>query len=608
MSANSNQNQAPGAVLNEQQWNAITQAIAGLNRDQLTWVSGYAAGMAAAQGGAVAPQLAAPVAAAGNAPVLTILYGSQTGNAKGVAQQFQAQAEAAGYTSKLISMADYKPRQIKAETHLAVFVSTHGEGDAPDDAVEFHEFLGGKKAPKLDGLKYAVLGLGDSSYEFFCQTGKDFDERLGKLGGSAVVARQDCDVDYEESAKSWGEQLIAALKDDFAGAPAGAAVAVQSGSAVAGSAEQTYTKKAPFAATLIESQKITGRDSVKDIRHVEISLEDSGIQYRAGDALGVWFKNAPALVEEMLSLTGLSGSEEVKVADATTTIADALAGKLELTLSYPTFVKAYQQATGSDALAALIEDPAQLRTYLAERQIIDIVREHPAKVDAQVLADALRPLTPRLYSIASSQDEVEDEVHLTIAHVDYEAFGKRHQGGASGFLCEGLEEGAEVEVYIEKNDNFRLPENPDTPVIMVGPGTGIAPFRAFMQERDAQGADGKNWLFFGNPNFTQDFLYQVEWQGYVKSGLVDKITLAFSRDQKEKIYVQHRLIENGKDVFEWLEAGAHFYVCGDATHMAKDVEAALLSIIQQHGGKSEDDAKEYLVAMRKAKRYQKDVY
>ncbi|MEC7690362.1 MAG: assimilatory sulfite reductase (NADPH) flavoprotein subunit [Pseudomonadota bacterium] len=608
MSANSNQNQAPGAVLNEQQWNAITQAIAGLNRDQLTWVSGYAAGMAAAQGGAVAPQLAAPAAAAGNAPVLTILYGSQTGNAKGVAQQFQAQAEAAGYTSKLISMADYKPRQIKAETHVAVFVSTHGEGDAPDDAVEFHEFLGGKKAPKLDGLKYAVLGLGDSSYEFFCQTGKDFDERLGKLGGSAVVARQDCDVDYEESAKSWGEQLIAALKDDFAGVPAGAAVAVQSGSAVAGSAEQTYTKKAPFAATLIESQKITGRDSVKDIRHVEISLEDSGIQYRAGDALGVWFKNAPALVEEMLSLTGLSGSEEVKVADATTTIADALAGKLELTLSYPTFVKAYQQATGSDALAALIEDPAQLRTYLAERQIIDIVREHPAKIDAQVLADALRPLTPRLYSIASSQDEVEDEVHLTIAHVDYEAFGKRHQGGASGFLCERLEEGAEVEVYIEKNDNFRLPENPDTPVIMVGPGTGIAPFRAFMQERDAQGADGKNWLFFGNPNFTQDFLYQVEWQGYVKSGLVDKITLAFSRDQKEKIYVQHRLIENGKDVFEWLEAGAHFYVCGDATHMAKDVEAALLSIIQQHGGKSEDDAKEYLVAMRKAKRYQKDVY
>ena len=609
MSVNSNQNGAPGAVLNEQQWNAITQAIAGLNRDQLTWVSGYVAGMAAAQGGAVAPQAAAPVAAgAANAPTLTILVGSQTGNAMGVAKGFQAQAEAAGYTSKLISMADYKPRSIKGETHVAVFVSTHGEGDAPDDAIEFHEFLGGKKAPKLDGLKYAVLGLGDSSYEFFCQTGKDFDERLGKLGGKAIVPRQDCDVDYEDAAKAWGEQLVAALKDDFAAAGTHDVVTVQSGVAAPSGAGQVYTKKSPFKATLIEAQKITGRDSVKDIRHIEISLEDSGIQYRAGDALGIWFKNSGELVAEFLELTGLSGSEEVKVGDATVSLSEALTSKLELTLSYPTFVKAYQEATGSEGLAALMEDKAQLRTYLSERQLIDIVREHPAKIDAQAFADAFRPLTPRLYSIASSQDEVEEEVHLTVAHVDYEAFGKRHQGGASGFLCERLEEGAEVEVYIEKNDHFRLPENGDTPVIMVGPGTGIAPFRAFMQERDAQGAEGKNWLFFGNPNFTQDFLYQVEWQGYVKSGLVDKITLAFSRDQKEKIYVQHRLTENGKEVWEWLEAGAHFYVCGDATHMAKDVEAALVSIIQEHGGKSEEDAKAYIVALRKAKRYQKDVY
>ncbi len=610
MSVNSNQNGAPGAVLNEQQWNAITQAIAGLNRDQLTWVSGYVAGMAAAQGGAVAPAAAAaPVAAgAANAPTLTILVGSQTGNANGVAKAFQAQAEAAGYTSKLISMADYKPRSIKGETHVAVFVSTHGEGDAPDDAIEFHEFLGGKKAPKLDGLKYAVLGLGDSSYEFFCQTGKDFDERLGKLGGKAIVPRLDCDVDYEESAKAWSEQLIAALKDDFASAAAHDVVTVQTGVAATAGAEQVYTKKSPFKATLLDAQKITGRDSVKDIRHIEISLEDSGIQYRAGDALGIWFKNSGELVAEFLELTGLSGSEEVKVGDATVSLSEALTSKLELTLSYPTFVKAYQEATGSEGLAALMEDKAQLRTYLSERQLIDIVREHPAKIDAQAFADAFRPLTPRLYSIASSQDEVEEEVHLTVAHVDYEAFGKRHQGGASGFLCERLEEGAEVEVYIEKNDHFRLPENGDTPVIMVGPGTGIAPFRAFMQERDAQGAEGKNWLFFGNPNFTQDFLYQVEWQGYVKSGLVDKITLAFSRDQKEKIYVQHRLTENGKEVWEWLEAGAHFYVCGDATHMAKDVEAALVSIIQEHGGKSEEDAKAYIVALRKAKRYQKDVY
>ena len=607
MSQDSNSNSAPGAVLNDQQWNAITQAIAGLNRDQLTWVSGYAAGMAAAQGGVVAPAAQVASAPAGDAPTLTILYGSQTGNAKGVAAQCQAKAEEAGFNSKLVSMADYKPRSLKSETHVAVFVSTHGEGDAPDDAIELHEFLASKKAPKLASTKYAVLSLGDSSYEFFCQTGKDFDERLGKLGGQAIVERLDCDVDYEAEAEAWLNKLIESLKGDFS-ASTEVAVAAQTGAAVQGVAAQTYTKKAPFKATLIDAQKITGRDSVKDIRHIEISLEDSGITYKPGDALGVWFKNAPSLVSEFVNVLSLNGDAEVVVAESTMTLTEALTSKLELTLSYPNFIKAYQAATGSEGLAALMEDKAQLRTYMAERQIIDIVRDHPGKLSEQQLVDALRPLTPRLYSIASSQAEVEEEVHLTVAHVDYEAFGHRHQGGASGFLCEYLEENGEVDVFVENNDNFRLPADPNTPVIMVGPGTGIAPFRSFMQERDAQEAEGKNWLFFGNPHFTQDFLYQVEWQGYVKDGLLDKITLAFSRDQEEKVYVQHRLLENGKEVYEWLEQGAHFYVCGDAMYMAKDVENALVAIIQEHGGKSEADAKAYVVELRKAKRYQKDVY
>ena len=337
MSQDSNSNSAPGAVLNEQQWNAITQAIAGLNRDQLTWVSGYAAGMAAAQGGSVAPMMQGTPAVAGDAPTLTILYGSQTGNAKGVAAQCQAKAEEAGFNSKLVSMADYKPRNLKAETHVAVFVSTHGEGDAPDDAIELHEFLAGKKAPKLADTKYAVLGLGDSSYEFFCQTGKDFDERLGKLGGKAIVERLDCDVDYEAEAEAWLSKLIDSLKDDFSAAPQ-AAVAAQTGAAVQGVAAQTYTKKAPFKATLIDAQKITGRDSVKDIRHIEISLEDSGITYKPGDALGVWFKNAASLVSELISILSLNGNTEVSVADATMSLTEALTSKLELTLSYPNLI------------------------------------------------------------------------------------------------------------------------------------------------------------------------------------------------------------------------------------------------------------------------------
>ena len=604
MSQQLNNKLMPGAVLSEQQLNAITQAISELNRDQLTWVSGYAAGMAAAQS-QVGASVSQPSSSTDSARSLTILYGSQTGNAKGLAQLCLSKAEEAGITATLVSMADYKPRQLKTETHIAVFVSTHGEGDAPDDAMELHEYIGGKKAPKLSNTKYAVLGLGDSSYEFFCQTGKDFDKRLNKLGATPLVARLDCDVDYESQAESWLNELIASLKSDFTASVSESPV-TQATSQL--SSAQVYTKKSPFTATLIEAQKITGRDSIKDIRHIEISLEGSGIVYKPGDALGVWFKNAPSLVQDFIEALSLNGDASVQVAEQTMSLREALTSKLELTLSYPNFIKSYQLATGSQSLAELMKDKAELRSYMAQRQLIDIVRDHPGVLSEQQLVDALRPLTPRLYSIASSQAEVEEEVHLTVAHVDYQAFGYRHQGGASGFLCEYLEENGNLDVFVENNDNFRLPENDDIPIIMVGPGTGIAPFRAFMQERDARGAEGKNWLFFGNPHFTQDFLYQVEWQGYVKSGLLDKISLAFSRDQEEKIYVQHRLLEQGKEVFDWLEQGAHFYVCGDAMHMAKDVEDALISIVQTYGNRSEADAKKYVVELRKAKRYQKDVY
>ncbi len=600
-------NQAvPPSILNEHQWNAITQAISGLNSQQLTWVSGYLAGVASS-GAPTEVASAQSGAASLSVPSLTILFGSQTGNAKALAEQFKVKADAAGYNNKLVSMADFKPRQIKNETHLVVFVSTHGEGDAPDDAMELHEFLGGKKAPKLSSLKYAVLSLGDSSYEFFCQTGKDFDNRLAALGAKALNERADCDVDYEEQAASWSDALIATLKEELSVEANTPANTTSSSVSVAQAASQ-YNKNHPFAASLIEAQKITGRDSVKDIRHIEISLEDSGITYEPGDALGVWFSNAPALVDEFISLLSLDASSQVTVKGESMTLQQALSEKLELTLSYPGFVKAYQEHIQSSALQSLMDERATFRTYLSERQLIDIVREHPGKLDAQQLVDALRPLSPRLYSIASSQAEVEDEVHLTVAHVDYMAFGQRHQGGASGFLSERLEEGQEVKVFVEKNNHFNLPDDDDTPIIMVGPGTGIAPFRAFMQEREARGAEGKNWLFFGNPHFTQDFLYQVEWQGYKKSGLLTNITLAFSRDQKEKVYVQHRLMEHGKEVFEWLEAGAHFYVCGDAMHMAKDVEGALLHVVEKFGNKSEQEAKDYVLALRKAKRYQKDVY
>ena len=599
-------NLGTGGLIDPSQLNQITQAINGLNANQLTWMSGYMAGLAAAQDPAIAaPQQISAVAAAEPAGSLTIIYGSQTGNAKGIAVAYQAKASEAGIPATVVSMADYKPRQIKNETHVAIVVSTHGEGEAPDDAVELHEFLGSKKAPKLPNLKYAVLGLGDTSYEFFCQTAKDFDTRLATLGATAVIERVDCDVDYDSAAAKWQDDILAKIKDDLTAKTTQVPVAAAANTA---SVASIYTKKNPFSGTLLASQKITGRDSVKDIRHIEISLEDSGIQYQAGDALGVYFLNDADVVARIIGAYGLDANATVSVADSSLSLSDALTEKCELTLAYPTFIKALADTTQDAGLTELLADKTALREYLVPRQIVDIAIDYPVSITAQQLVDACRPLTARLYSIASSQAEVEDEVHLTVALVEYEAHGFTHQGGASGYLSKRLEEGAAVKVYVENNDNFRLPTDPNTPVIMVGPGTGIAPFRAFMQERDAQGAEGKNWLFFGNPNFTQDFLYQTEWQGYVKSGLLSKVSLAFSRDQAEKIYVQHRLVEQGAQVFEWLEQGAHFYVCGDANHMAKDVEQALLDIYQTHGKQSADEAKKSLLALRKAKRYQKDVY
>nr|WP_297347102.1 assimilatory sulfite reductase (NADPH) flavoprotein subunit [uncultured Glaciecola sp.] len=594
------------SALTEQQLQLLSGAASSLNKEQLIWASGFLAGLS----GSVSTlqtsssvETANPVA---SVPTLTILYGSQTGNSKGVANNYKASALEQGYQANVVSMSDYKPRQLKNETHLVVIVSTHGEGDAPDDAVELFEFLASKKAPKVPNLKFAVVGLGDTSYEFFCQTGKDFETRLLSLGATALVERLDCDVDYDSAVADWTVSLNAKLKEELT--PVVTEKISNLTPAANAVAESLYNKKSPFAANLSASLKITGRDSVKDIRHIEISLEDSGIIYKPGDALGVWFSNDEAVAQRILSATSTSADDTIILADVEITLLDALINKLELTLSYPGFVKSYQAETGQAELADLMTDKAVLREYLSVSQIVDIVEKYPAKITPQALANALRPIVPRLYSIASSQTEVEDEVHLTVAHIEYEANGFTHQGGASGFLSTRLEEGDNLNVYVENNDNFRLPVDPNIPIIMIGPGTGIAPFRSFMQERDSTEAEGKNWLFFGNPNFTQDFLYQTEWQGYLKSGLLSKISLAFSRDQANKIYVQDKLKENGKEVFEWLEQGAHFYICGDALRMAKDVETTLLALVAEHGNKTEAQAKEYVTNLRKSKRYQKDVY
>ena len=595
---------ALASPLSQEQVQKLQGLVAELNPIQQAWVSGYLAANAntAALGGVVG---AAP--SAGEAAALTILYGSQTGNAKGVATKLKEQAESRGLAVKLVSMSDYKPTALKKEKFLSVVVSTYGEGEPPEDAETLHEFLATKKAPKLDGVKIAVIGLGDSSYEFFCQTAKDFEQRLNKLGAETIYQRADLDVDYDDEAATWITGALDAFEPDLKAQQGATAGQVVSFGAPATAASQ-YTKQNPFAAELSLVQKITGRDSTKDVRHVEISLEGSDITYTPGDSLGVYFLNDEALVDEVLELTQIDAAAIVKLGEEELSVRDALIEKLELTQSYPGFVEKYAVATGTPELLKLVEDKAAMREYIEPRQIFDVIRQNPAKLEAQTLVDCLRKLQARLYSIASSQAEVEDEVHLTIGLVEFEAFGSEHLGGCSGYLARRAEEGCKVKVFSEHNDNFRLPANDETPVIMVGPGTGIAPFRAFLQERDAREASGKNWLFFGNTHFTQDFLYQVEIQGYLKSGLLSKVDVAFSRDQAEKVYVQDKLRQNSKDVFAWLEAGAHFYICGDANRMAKDVHQALLDIIKENSGKNDEDAEQYLKDLRSANRYQKDVY
>lgn len=591
---------AQASPLSEQQLSQLQGLVSQLNPIQQAWVSGYLAASAQFAGQAL-PTVAVP---SGQAATLTILFGSQTGNARHVATEIAQAATSKGISAKVQDLAEYKTTSLKNERYLVIVTSTYGEGEPPENAVSFYQFLFSKKAPKLADLHYAVLGLGDTSYEFFCKTAQDFDQRLAELGANSVLARADLDVDYVAGAAQWQQQLLTVLAPKFA-QPVVAAVSTAEPAATVAT---TYNKQHPFAAELYTNQKITGRDSTKDVRHIEISLAGSGLSYQPGDALGVYFSNDPELVREILLLTGIASNTPVSLGEQRLSIVDALSHELELTQSYPAFVNRYAAAINNDILQQLTTDKTALRAYLADRQIIDIIREHPGLLSAQQLADALRRLQPRLYSIASSQAEVAEEVHLTVGVVRYQAYDQPHLGGASGFLAERLPEGGTVKVFVEHNQNFRLPTDDDTAVIMIGPGTGIAPFRAFLQERDARGATGKNWLFFGNPHFTQDFLYQVELQNYLKQGVLTKLDVAFSRDRAEKVYVQHKLLQHAQDVWQWLEQGAHLYICGDGNRMAKDVHQALLTIIQQQGGKDEAAAQQYLDQLRIAKRYQKDVY
>jgi sulfite reductase (NADPH) flavoprotein alpha-component len=608
--SNSNETSFPQSPLTPENQQLLRSLIASSTPEQIWWMSGYLAGVLSTGEGsnsAAAPVSRPAVAAMSSAP-LTILFATESGNSEELAAEAKKQAAKKGFKARMADIGEWEPADLAKEENVLVIASTWGEGDPPDRATGFYEKLIADGAPKLDGMRYSVLALGDTSYEHFCKFGKDLDERFEKLGAQRFYPRTDCDVEFEEPFQKWFDGAIETLLKDV-GQPDPVEVSVAHG-AEPPPVQESYDKKNPFPAPLLERVNLNGKGSAKETWHLEFSLEGSGLTYEPGDALGVFPQNCPQYVGEMLKVSGLEGDELVRIDGEKMTLWASLQGNLDVTnLSKPMLQK-YQEKAESAKLKSLLDEGGQaLKEFLWGRQMVDILEEFPIRgLTAQDLADLFRKLPPRLYSIASSVKAHPDEVHLTVAAVRYNTHGRARKGVCSTYFADLIERGDTSPIYFHPNKNFRLPENPETPIIMVGPGTGIAPFRAFIEERVAVGAKGKNWLFFGDQHFQTDFLYQLEWQDYLKDGALSRMDIAFSRDTPEKVYVQHKMKERAGDLFAWLEEGAHFYVCGDASRMAKDVATALQEVVQEQGGFSEEDAVAYVKKLKKEKRYQQDVY
>ncbi len=587
----------------------LDQLTEGLGRDALLWLAGYLAGLAR-QG--ERPVTTPPrKQAEGEAPgtyAATVLYGSQTGHAERLATELAGQLNENRVQTRLCSASTYPKRELKDERLLLVIISTQGDGDPPDNARDLLEFLGGRRAPRLEALQYAVLALGDSSYPQFCHVGRQVDARLEALGARRVLPLAEADVDFETVAEPWTARISEQVRA-LAGrnvAPAEAAAPEPRTSTVAAG----NTRAHPFSAELLVNQRITGRDSDRDVRHLELLIENSGLQYQPGDSLGVIPVQADALVDEVLDRLKLQGSEDVEFRGETLPLRRWLTERRELTVLTRPFLAAHAGRCDPGPLREALDPAAsdRLRQLLTTWQLPDLLARHPAAWPATDLVAALRPLAPRMYSIASSPLPSDStEVHLTVAHVDYNFEGTNRWGADSHYLRD-LALDAHVRVFVEPNNRFRLPMDGQRDIIMIGPGTGVAPFRAFVQHRAAVGAVGRNWLFFGNRHFRSEFLYQVEWQDALAKKTLHRLDLAWSRDGTERVYVQQSMQERAPELYAWIEGGAHVYVCGDATHMAPDVHAALVRIGIEQGGLSEEAAGEWLQQLAGGGRYVRDVY
>ena len=574
-----------------------------LSAEQRAWLQGYYAGMA------MQAEMSVAVGSGVSSFTVDILIGTQTGNAEGLAEDMAMTLGGAGAQSRLHQLDDVEMDDLAGMENVLVITSTYGEGEMPDNAHLFWEALESETAPRLEAMKFSVLALGDTAYDEFCAAGKMIDKRFEQLGATRLAERVDCDVDYEDLAAGWSETVMAQF------APLIVEAAPAEGGAVpapvaAASTKSKWTRKNPFPTQLSVNRRLSGPNSKKDIRHYEVALVgDDAPTYEAGDAVNVLPVNDPALVELWLERLEMKADSAVPGHDQP--LADLLLRDWEIVTPTKDFVAMVAMKSGDSELAHVLEhnDKETLEDFLWNKDTLDLLIDFPQiSLDLNEVGTLFRPLQHRAYSISSSSKVHPDSVHMTISTVRFRGNRRLHQGVASGYLAERVSDADALSVFMSPNKNFRVPEQSDAPIIMVGPGTGVAPFRAFLQERQATGASGENWLFFGDQTRADDYIYSDELEAMHGDGLLNRLDLAFSRDQADKVYVQHRMVEHGKALFDWLERGAHFYVCGDATRMARDVDEALHQVIAEQGGMDEDAARDYVNAMKKAKRYARDVY
>lgn len=601
--------QVMNSPFKHEQAELLNNLLPSLTETQKIWLSGYltASLSVSNMGTAETPVMEAQSSGKTISKEVTILYGSQTGNTQGLAENAARKLEGNGFQVTISSMSDFKVNNLKKVQNLLIAVSTHGEGDPPDNTLSFHEYLHGRRAPSLEELRFSVLALGDSSYEFFCETGKQFDKRLEELGGTRLFPRMDCDLDYDEPASEWLEGVISSLSEEQ-GSTVTAVPAAK-----ASESEHTYSRTNPFKAEVLENINLNGRGSNKETHHLELSLEGSGLTFEPGDSLGIYPTNDSELVDMLLMELDWDPEETVKVNKQgdLRQLRESLISDFEITVLTKSFLGQVAQLSGNEELKELLSpgNEESLKEYREGRDLLDFVRDFGSWGEtAQEFVSILRKMPARLYSIANSLSAYPDEVHLTIGAVRYESHGRDRKGVCSILCADRIQPGDTLPVYIQHNQNFKQPKNPDAPIIMVGPGTGIAPFRSFIQDREETEAKGKTWLFFGDQHFVTDFLYQTEWQKWLKTGVLTKMDVAFSRDADEKVYVQNRMLEHSGELYEWLQEGAAVYICGDEKNMAHDVHNTLIEILEKEGQMSHADAQAYLEEMQQNKRYQRDVY